>query len=39
LSLGKGVADWPELFAAARTGGVKNCCLAMDLDPMQASIP
>jgi sugar phosphate isomerase/epimerase len=39
VPLGKGVIDWPKLFAAARTGGVKNCFLEMDLDLMQASIP
>jgi sugar phosphate isomerase/epimerase len=39
VAMGKGVVDWPKLFAAARTGGVKNYFVEMDLDLMKASIP
>ena len=39
VAIGKGVVDWPKLFAAARTGGVKNYFVEMDLDLMKASIP
>jgi sugar phosphate isomerase/epimerase len=39
VPIGKGVVDWPKFFAAARTGGVKNYFLEMDLDLMKASIP
>jgi len=39
VPMGKGVVDWPKLFAAARTGGVKNYFVEMDLDLMKASIP
>jgi sugar phosphate isomerase/epimerase len=39
VPMGKGVVDWPKLFAAARTGGVKNYFVEMDLDLMKASMP
>jgi sugar phosphate isomerase/epimerase len=39
VAIGKGVVDWVKLFAAARTGGVKNYFVEMDLDLMKASIP
>ncbi len=39
VAMGKGVVDWPKLFAAARTGGVKNYFVEMDLELMKASIP
>ena len=39
VAIGKGVVDWAKLFAAARTGGVKNYFVEMDLDLMKASIP
>jgi sugar phosphate isomerase/epimerase len=39
VAVGKGVVDWAKLFAAARTGGVKNYFVEMDLDLMKASIP
>jgi len=39
VALGQGVVDWPGLFAAAKTGGVKNYFVEMDLDLMKASIP
>jgi sugar phosphate isomerase/epimerase len=39
VALGKGAVNWPELFMAAKAGGVKNYFLEMDLDLMKASIP
>jgi sugar phosphate isomerase/epimerase len=39
VAMGKGVVDWPKLFAAARVGGVKNYFVEMDLELMKASIP
>jgi len=37
--LGKGVVDWKALFAAAKTGGVKNYYMEMDMDAMRESYP
>jgi sugar phosphate isomerase/epimerase len=37
--IGKGVVDWPKLFAAAKTGGVKNYYVEMNLDAMKESYP
>ena len=39
VPLGKGVVNWPELFAAAKAAGVKNYFVEMDLDLMKASLP
>ena len=39
VAMGQGAVNWPELFSAARTGGVKNYFVEMDLALMQASIP
>ncbi len=39
VALGKGAVDWKELFAAAKTGGVKNYFVEMELDLMKSSIP
>ena len=39
VPLGKGEIDWKKLFAAAKTGGVKNCFLEMDLPLMTESVP
>ena len=36
---GQGVVDWKALFAAARTGGVKNYFMEMDMAAMRASLP
>lgn len=38
-ALGKGVVDWRQLFAAARTGGVKNYYVEMNMDLMRDSYP
>ena len=39
VALGQGAVNWPELFTVAKTGGVKNYFVEMDLDLMKASIP
>jgi len=39
VPIGKGVINWKELFAAAKTAGVRNYFVEMNLDLMQASIP
>lgn len=39
VPVGKGVVDWKDLFAAAKTGGIRNYFVEMDLDAMQASYP
>lgn len=40
VPLGKGVVDWPKVFTAARTGGVKNYFVEVeDLEQTVASYP
>ena len=39
VPIGKGSIDWKKLFAAAKTGGIKNYFVEMDWDLMQASVP
>jgi sugar phosphate isomerase/epimerase len=39
VPVGQGVVDWKQLFAAAKTGGVKNYFVEMNLDAMKASYP
>jgi len=39
MPIGKGSIDWKKLFAAAKTGGIKNYFVEMDWDLMQASVP
>ena len=39
VAVGKGVVDWKKLFAAAKTGGVKNYFVEVNLDALQASYP
>jgi sugar phosphate isomerase/epimerase len=39
VPVGQGVIDWKDLFAAARTAGVRNYFLEMNLDLMRASVP
>lgn len=39
VAVGKGVVDWKKLFAAAKTGGVKNYFVEVNLDALQASCP
>ena len=37
VAIGKGIIDWKEFFAAAKTGGVKNFFVEMDLDKFKDS--
>lgn len=37
VPLGQGVVDWPKLFAAAKTGGVKNYFVEMDFPTLKPS--
>lgn len=39
VAVGKGEVDWKKLFAAAKTGGVKNYFVEVDLDEMKSSYP
>jgi sugar phosphate isomerase/epimerase len=39
VPVGKGVINWKDLFAAAKTAGVRNYFVEMELDLMQASVP
>ena len=39
VPVGAGVVDWKKLFAAAKTGGVKNYFVEMNLEAMKASYP
>lgn len=36
-SIGKGIIDWKDFFAAAKTGGVKNFFVEMDMDTYKDS--
>jgi len=38
-AVGQGDVDWKKLFAAARTGGVKNYFVELNMDAMKASYP
>jgi sugar phosphate isomerase/epimerase len=37
VAVGKGIIDWKEFFAAAKTGGVKNFFVEMELDKFKDS--
>lgn len=39
VAVGQGSVDWKKLFAAAKTGGVKNYFVELNLDAMKASYP
>lgn len=39
VPVGQGTLDWKNIFEAARTGGIKNYFVEMDLDKMRASVP
>lgn len=39
VAVGTGVVDWKELFAAAKTGGVENYFVEMNMDALKASYP
>jgi sugar phosphate isomerase/epimerase len=39
VAVGQGTLDWKKIFTAAKTGGVKNYFVEMDLQNMRASVP
>jgi sugar phosphate isomerase/epimerase len=39
VAVGQGTLDWTKIFTAARTGGLRNYFVEMDLDLMRASVP
>src|SRR5579883_2817680 len=39
VPIGSGVIDWKNLFAAAKSGGIRNYFVEMNLDAMRASVP
>jgi len=38
-AVGQGTLDWNKIFTAAKTGGIKNYFVEMNLDLMKASVP
>jgi len=38
-AVGQGTLDWKKIFTAARTGGIRNYFVEMNLDLMKASVP
>ncbi len=39
VAVGQGTLDWNKIFAAAKTGGIQNYFVEMDLPLMKASVP
>jgi sugar phosphate isomerase/epimerase len=39
VAVGEGTLDWKKIFSAAKTGGIENYFVEMDLDLMRASVP
>jgi len=39
VPVGQGTLDWKKIFATAKTGGIKNYFVEMDLPLMKASVP
>lgn len=39
VPVGQGTLDWKKIFTAAKTGGVKNYFVEMNLELMKASVP
>ena len=39
VPVGKGSLDWKKIFTAAKTGGLNNYFVEMNLDLMKASVP
>jgi sugar phosphate isomerase/epimerase len=39
VAIGQGAVDWKKLFAAAKTGGVKNYFVELNMDELKASYP
>src|SRR6266849_5248545 len=38
-AVGQDTLDWKKIFTAAKTGGIKNYFVEMDLELMRASVP
>jgi len=39
VAVGQGTLDWKKIFTAAKTGGLKNYFVEMDLELMKTSVP
>jgi sugar phosphate isomerase/epimerase len=39
VPIGQGTLDWKRIFTAAKTGGIKNYFVEMNLDYMRESVP
>ena len=39
MAVGQDTLDWKKIFTAAKTGGIKNYFVEMDLEMMKASVP
>jgi sugar phosphate isomerase/epimerase len=39
MVVGQDTLDWKKIFTAAKTGGIKNYFVEMNLDLMKASVP
>jgi sugar phosphate isomerase/epimerase len=39
VPIGQDTLDWKKIFSAAKTGGIKNYFVEMDLEKMKASVP
>jgi hypothetical protein len=39
VPVGQDSLDWKKIFTAAKTGGIKNYYVEMNLDMMKASVP
>jgi sugar phosphate isomerase/epimerase len=39
VAVGQGTLDWKKIFTAAKTGGVQNYFVELNLDMMKASVP
>src|ERR1700719_542198 len=39
VAVGQDTLDWKKIFKAAKTGGIKNYFVEMDLEKMKASVP
>jgi sugar phosphate isomerase/epimerase len=39
VAIGQGTLDWKRIFTAAKTGGIKNYFVEMDLELMRESVP
>jgi sugar phosphate isomerase/epimerase len=39
MAVGQDTLDWKKIFTAAKTGGIKNYFVEMNLDMMKASVP